>query len=545
MFKLVISDDEGKTTVVPLVRDEITIGRKEGNTIRLTERNVSRRHARLQRMNGTYTLEDLSSYNGVRINGQRIGDTTTLQAGDQVAIGDYLIALQNEEVAAVAPPTHPEKAPPARLVMLTPPAPGAEFALGRSGMRIGRAEDLDIWVNHRSISREHAELRTAGDVLTIHDLGSANGLRVNSEDVQEAELQPGDVIELGQVRFRYVGAGEKYVFEADATVQMDAVVLPEERSPSRAPLIAAVFIVLLAVAVGAGIALRGDPPPEDPVGRPIVEGPDPNVPPELPPEDVSHSEEVMALSDRCNSSLDAGDAAGAITSAEEALRLAPSSISASSCLERAQGVAREREAFDDALAELEGGDPVAAWLRLGEVSADSPLRDREEFARVRQAFIASRLDEAESAPDQAEELLAQAEAAADPREDRDLLARARRIRTAGSRVATVTMRGGSVNVRMGMAPDSNNNTNVVATAMEPDESARPSAMTIAVDICSFQPTCIVRETGTPRSAEDFRNLVEAYRRLRDTPNKERTIRQFVQRYPSNSYAQRYASDELH
>ena len=49
MFKLVIQDDEGKTTVVPLIRDEITIGRKEGNTIRLTERNVSRRHARIGR----------------------------------------------------------------------------------------------------------------------------------------------------------------------------------------------------------------------------------------------------------------------------------------------------------------------------------------------------------------------------------------------------------------------------------------------------------------------------------------------------------------
>ena len=40
MNKLIIADDEGKTTVVPLVRDEITIGRKEGNTIRLTERNA-------------------------------------------------------------------------------------------------------------------------------------------------------------------------------------------------------------------------------------------------------------------------------------------------------------------------------------------------------------------------------------------------------------------------------------------------------------------------------------------------------------------------
>ena len=49
MFKLVIEDDEGNKTVVPVIRDEITIGRKDGNTIRLTERNVSRDHARTGR----------------------------------------------------------------------------------------------------------------------------------------------------------------------------------------------------------------------------------------------------------------------------------------------------------------------------------------------------------------------------------------------------------------------------------------------------------------------------------------------------------------
>jgi len=49
MHKLIIEDDEGKAVVVPLIREEISIGRQEGNTIRLTERNVSRRHARLVR----------------------------------------------------------------------------------------------------------------------------------------------------------------------------------------------------------------------------------------------------------------------------------------------------------------------------------------------------------------------------------------------------------------------------------------------------------------------------------------------------------------
>ena len=76
MFKLVIQDDEGKTTVVPLIRDEITIGRKEGNTIRLTERNVSRRHARILRSNNEVQIEDLGSYNGIRVNNSRIAFTS-------------------------------------------------------------------------------------------------------------------------------------------------------------------------------------------------------------------------------------------------------------------------------------------------------------------------------------------------------------------------------------------------------------------------------------------------------------------------------------
>src|SRR5512134_1743112 len=96
MHRLIIEDDEGKTTVVPLVRDEITIGRKEGNTIRLTERNVSRSHARITRQNGSVYVEDLGSHNGVRVNGNRIDGRVTVQEGDRIQIGDYLLAVRKE-----------------------------------------------------------------------------------------------------------------------------------------------------------------------------------------------------------------------------------------------------------------------------------------------------------------------------------------------------------------------------------------------------------------------------------------------------------------
>ncbi len=114
MYKLIIEDDEGKTTVVPLIRDEITIGRKEGNTIRLTERNVSRRHAKLLKQNGSVFIEDLTSYNGIKVNGDRIAGRAPVNEGDRIQIGDYQLALKLDKGQAAgassssAAPTAPQ-----------------------------------------------------------------------------------------------------------------------------------------------------------------------------------------------------------------------------------------------------------------------------------------------------------------------------------------------------------------------------------------------------------------------------------------------------
>ena len=100
MLKLVIEDGDGTTHVVPIIRDQITIGREEGNTIRLTERNVSRHHARLTRSgseNGsTIILEDLDSYNGVKVNGVNVIRKQTLIPDDTMQIGDYFIAIESD-----------------------------------------------------------------------------------------------------------------------------------------------------------------------------------------------------------------------------------------------------------------------------------------------------------------------------------------------------------------------------------------------------------------------------------------------------------------
>ena len=115
-MKLVIEDDQGSRREVALDRDEITIGRREDNVVHLPDRNVSRRHARLLRKEGSVLLEDLRSANGTLVNGVRITEPVPLGNGDLVRIGDYGVAVRPDEVPLEIPlprTTAPE--PPAAL----------------------------------------------------------------------------------------------------------------------------------------------------------------------------------------------------------------------------------------------------------------------------------------------------------------------------------------------------------------------------------------------------------------------------------------------
>ncbi len=293
MWKLVIEDDEGKRTVVPLSRDDYTIGRQEGNTIRLTERNVSRLHGRVRRKragtNGaardTFALEDCQSYNGVFVNGLRVATAQDLQHGDLIQIGDYRIVLQDDaaasqEVAAVSvsaattvPQTADVKATvpmatafrgsllterPNRLVMLVGPTPGVEYPLDRERLTVGRAEDASISVNHNSVSRLHCEVHALGDGrFEIVDKGSSNGVRVNAVELRRSIIEAGDTIELGDVRFKFVGAGQIFVPGPNESQQLTAISDREAElaTPTRRGLAGYAVPIVGAGVVGAGIIL--------------------------------------------------------------------------------------------------------------------------------------------------------------------------------------------------------------------------------------------------------------------------------------------------
>ena len=97
MWKLSIEDDQGATTVVQLVRSEYTLGRGEENTVRLTERNISRRHARLVKQGGNWFLVDVGSYNGCFVNGIRAGESHPVGPQDLIQLGDYRLEIITDE----------------------------------------------------------------------------------------------------------------------------------------------------------------------------------------------------------------------------------------------------------------------------------------------------------------------------------------------------------------------------------------------------------------------------------------------------------------
>lgn len=388
MFRLVISDDAGKTTVVNLVRDEITIGRAEDNHICLTERNVSRHHAKLVRRDGTFGVDDLGSYNGVKVNGARIEGSAALEAGDKVGIGDYQLRFETDARSRDenSDETEGEEPLPARLVLLTAPAAGAEFALSRLPARLGRSEEVDITVNHRSISREHAEFVAVDGDLVVKDLGSANGVRVNGEDVQEATLDDGDVLELGQVRLRYVARGTEFIFDPDAP-DVDAAESGSEGP--RPQVIAAVLFIVVAVAAAAAIATKvaRTPRPELPVVA--------NASAEPTAED--RAREVQAAITACRTSLAADRWDEAIAHASRAIAVDPTASEAHDCRADANAGANA-ESIGRRAVELFGqGDVIRAYGEVSDIPADNAVRLQEDVVQIAQAYADLKIAEARAA----------------------------------------------------------------------------------------------------------------------------------------------------
>ena len=78
-----------------------------------------------------------------------------------------------------------------------------EFVLSKPVTIIGRSSSCDIDLNHTSVSRKHARIEEVDGAFNVLDLGSRNGTKVNGIDLPQAQLQPGDVLFIGEVQLRF------------------------------------------------------------------------------------------------------------------------------------------------------------------------------------------------------------------------------------------------------------------------------------------------------------------------------------------------------
>src|SRR5579862_5072716 len=182
-----------------------SIGRAEENPVGLFgDTAVQARHAVIERRGNDYVLRGLAIADGTFLNGERI-ENATLRDGDRIRIGSYELSFHLRGVR----PTERMVAAPVRVAAPSMPAPsnGGAMLVDTSGRtfpisngratNIGRATDNDIVLPDASVSRHHAAIESTNGSFRLRDLGSQNGTFVRGERINEAALQNGDAVRVG------------------------------------------------------------------------------------------------------------------------------------------------------------------------------------------------------------------------------------------------------------------------------------------------------------------------------------------------------------
>lgn len=96
-FQIIEGVDKGKTFLHLAL--PVTIGREEGNAIRLNDDRISRFHAKIQEDQGQLVITDMDSTNGTRVNGETI-QLRLLRMGDRINVGrSTLVFGSSDEIS--------------------------------------------------------------------------------------------------------------------------------------------------------------------------------------------------------------------------------------------------------------------------------------------------------------------------------------------------------------------------------------------------------------------------------------------------------------
>lgn len=188
----------------PIAQDSLTIGRTPENTIVLADRSVSRQHARIEWQNEGFSITDLGSTSGTRINYQPLTPNTSqaLNDGDLIQIGDSVLRFSLERPEQLSP-----RASRVPAVLVRTEEWSQEFILESPRVLLGSHGSVDILVDALGINRVHASLEEKSEQCLIIYLGETpQGLVSGGQPVTEWQLRKGESINLGpSVTLTYEG----------------------------------------------------------------------------------------------------------------------------------------------------------------------------------------------------------------------------------------------------------------------------------------------------------------------------------------------------
>jgi hypothetical protein len=126
----------------------------------------------------------------------------TLEASDELTTGRFRVRSKSVSSSSLAggDPTDTQ----VRRATATLELNGEHLPLAPPGIVIGRGNDADLRIDDPGVSRRHIEIRVedAQDLgapprISVHDLGSTNGVLVNGKRVEQAALVDGATIKIG------------------------------------------------------------------------------------------------------------------------------------------------------------------------------------------------------------------------------------------------------------------------------------------------------------------------------------------------------------
>lgn len=189
-----------------------TIGREAD--IMIADTQVSRRHASLVSADGTFTLEDLGSTNGTKVNSQplSVGQKMNVQPGDTISFGSLDVKLQlpgaganatqafvsNKTASIATAPTIDESV--AKLV-----GPDQSWPLKAGTNTFGRKADNDVMITDPYVSGRHGVIEVNDTEVFLTDIGSTNGTMLNDAKLapnMRTAIREDDVIRLGALELR-------------------------------------------------------------------------------------------------------------------------------------------------------------------------------------------------------------------------------------------------------------------------------------------------------------------------------------------------------